>query len=69
MKSRVEENNELVKIYEQLVRRKTWTEVASLEKTNSITLSIIGAALLDISKSLAVIADAMSKEARDDGSV
>lgn len=61
MKSRVEENKELLETYEKLVRRKTWAEVASLEKTNSITLSIIGAALLDISQSLAVIADAMSK--------
>lgn len=69
MKSRVEENKELLKTYGKLVRRKTWAEVASLEKTNSITLSIIGAALLDISQSLAVIADSMSKEARDDGSV
>ena len=64
-----EENKELIEYYEKLVRGATWSEVASLEKINSTTLSIIGAALLDISQSLAVIADAMSKEESDDGSV
>ena len=66
MKSRVEENKELLETCKKLVRRSTWADVVSLEKTNSTTLSVIGAALIDISQSLAVIADAMSKEETDD---
>lgn len=64
MKSRVKENKELLDVYEELVGQVG--PGTSLEKINSVTLSIVGTALLDISQSLAVIADAMSKEESDD---
>ena len=67
MKSRVEENKELLETYGELVEQ--FGPGTSLETVNSTTLSIIGTVLIDISQSLAVIADAMSKEARNDGSV
>lgn len=64
MKSRVEENKELIESYVHSCEK--INPFTSLEQINSITFSTIEAALIDISQSLAVIADAMSKEETDD---
>lgn len=60
MKSRVKENKELLEAY--LVYVGQLEPGVSVEKFNSSNFSIIAGALIDISQSLAVIADSMSKE-------
>lgn len=62
--SRVEENKEVMEAYKLSCEK--INPFTSLDQINSVTFSIMEAALLDISKSLAVIADAMSKGEKEE---
>lgn len=64
MMSRVKLNKELLDAYEEYAMQLKPSD--SLEKINSTKLSIIASALIDISQSLAMIADAMNKEETND---
>lgn len=57
--SRTEENKELERLYETTYKG---IDYVSLDRLNAITFSIIEATLLDISKSLALIADKLTEE-------
>ena len=64
MKSRGDENEEILEAYKLSCEKVN--QFTPLERINSLTFSIMEAALIDISQSLAVIADAMSKEEAND---
>ena len=59
--SRTEENKELIRLYAVTSKQLDETCVP-LDKLNSMTFSMIEAALLDISMSLAVIADKLTEK-------
>ena len=60
--TRVEENEIMINAINEKVERSSYENFESYEEMSAFNLGIVGASLIDISKSLAVIADKMGSE-------